>query len=623
MGHVRFATGLGRLRLTLALSGVVLALLNSGAAPAAVAARPSPPDIAPRGGAAAQRVNLQPVLVAHGQGQDRTVLTAQAQAARAHGRARPAAGQRTGGLPAHFPRGKAAHERTAAEAIHATAAPRAASVLNADHPAISSSGTPSAAPSFSTSPKLFVGGNIDGLSIANDGAFGQNLTPPDDCIGFNGTSNYGVQAVNLVVGGFDAGGVGAFLDLNDFFLDGEFQSDPSCFYDALTGNWVFTDLAIDTVGQAESHLNIEIVFDQGAGNKTNFFSLPFAIYRVDTTNPGNPNCPCFGDQPFMAVTAGAGGTLWISTNEFGPIPAVLAGDGFFNGANTYWVSNLYTAPVVNAYFDWSGTNIPDVCFPGGDSGPMSALRPTQAAAPDGNLRELFLTAWDPRECGGNVIVGVAIDETNGSFSTAFSQGQNFFVPPSAQQMGSINLLQNDDDRLERVSMDGNGLVYTSLTSALNLGEAINRSGEEGWKLQPAWAGNTLTGLNILSQNAVGISVGGVGQYMMYFAMGVPGAGPLIDESVGTVSGSAFFPSSVGVEGLVSPGCLCFVVLAGGVMPYGDLIPGSCLTGQCRWGDYTAVATVPGSPGIWFGTEYVSGASFGGTNWATRVTQIQL
>jgi hypothetical protein len=220
-----------------------------------------------------------------------------------------------------------------------------------------------------------------------------------------------------------------------------------------------------------------------------------------------------------------------------------------------------------------------------------------------------------------VIIGLAID-TAGNVSAQFPQGQSFFIAPSAEQMGTAVRLQNNDDRLERVSLDGLGFVYTTLTSAVNLGEAVNRSGEEAWKLLPTWAGTTLTGLAIANQNTVGIAAGGVGQYMLFFGMGVPDAGPIIDESVGTLSGQAFFPSSLALEGLVSGPCCSLTVLASGVAPYGDLIRGSCATGPCRWGDYTGVVAVAGAPSMWFSTEYVSGASFGGTNWATRLSQVQ-
>ena len=470
-----------------------------------------------------------------------------------------------------------------------------------------------------SNPELVVGGNVDGLSMANNGAFGQVLAPPDDCVAFNGASNYGIQGVNLVVGGFDAGGLGAFLDLNDFFVDTESLSDPSCFYDVIAGNWVFTVLAFNSNG-TESHMDVELVFDQGAGNKNNWLTLPFQIFRFDTTNPaGNSDCPCLPDQPFIAMTDG--GTLWISDNEFGPLAGCISGGAcFLNGADTYWITNLYVAPTVNGIFNWFGSNIPDVCNPGGDSGPVSTFRPMQAAVPDPNPRELFLTAWDPQGCGGNVIAALAID-TLGNVSSAFPQGQNFFVPPSAQQMGSGFVLQNNDDRLERVTLDSAGFVYSTLASAVNLGEAVNRSGEAGWRLLPTWAGTTLTGLTIINQNLVGIlGPSGQGQYMLFMAMGVPDVGPNTDESLGTLSGSDFFPSTLAVEGLL--GSCCNLSLPGaGVAPYSDSFTCPVAPG-CRWGDYSGVAVVPGTPTIWFGGEYVSGASFAGVNWATRVSQIQ-
>src|SRR6266571_2255711 len=153
--------------------------------------------------------------------------------------------------------------------------------------------------------------------------FGAEFEPPDQglCVG----NGFVVEPVNSAYNIYRTNGtkIAGPFNVNRLFNDGfkQFTSDPRCFYDKTTNTWFAVILFISSnskVGRIDLSVN-------PYGDPTR----PWTTYRINTTDPGNPGCPCFGDQPLLGIDQD---NIYVSTNEF----SILGPQ--FNGAQIYAIS---------------------------------------------------------------------------------------------------------------------------------------------------------------------------------------------------------------------------------------------------------------------------------------------
>src|SRR5947207_10278037 len=125
--------------------------------------------------------------------------------------------------------------------------------------------------------------------------FGAEFEPPDQglCVG----NGFIVEPVNSAYNIYRTNGtkVAGPFNVNLLFNDGfkQFTSDPRCFFDKTTNTWFAIILFISSnskVGRIDLSVN-------PTGDPTTLWTT----YRINTTDPGNPGCPCFGDQPLLGI----------------------------------------------------------------------------------------------------------------------------------------------------------------------------------------------------------------------------------------------------------------------------------------------------------------------------------
>jgi hypothetical protein len=224
-------------------------------------------------------------------------------------------------------------------------------------------GSPSALPTSAPDPSAqsvvnatgtfhFAGISHFDQRYAGSGAFTNtqfSLEPPDQglCVG----NGFVVETVNTVIRARDAAGniLADATPLNQFFglapeidrntgLQGDFTSDPKCYFDHAANRWFVTLLQIDVdpptgAFPGGSHLLIAV---STSGNPTGSWNL----FSIDTTHdgsnggPSHANCPCYGDQPLIGADKYG---FYVTTNEF---PLFVPG---FNGDMVYAMSKAALA----------------------------------------------------------------------------------------------------------------------------------------------------------------------------------------------------------------------------------------------------------------------------------------
>src|SRR2546430_16657708 len=150
--------------------------------------------------------------------------------------------------------------------------------------------------------------NFNGTSSLDSAKtnFGHEFEPPDQglCVG----NGFVVEPVNSAYNIYRTNGtkVAGPFNVNRLFNDGfmQFTSDPRCYFDKTTNTWFAVILFISSnsqVGRIDLSVN-------PTGNPT----TPWTTYRINTTDLGNPGCPCFGDQPLLGIDQD---NIYVSTNE--------------------------------------------------------------------------------------------------------------------------------------------------------------------------------------------------------------------------------------------------------------------------------------------------------------------
>ncbi|HEX6478892.1 MAG TPA: hypothetical protein VF043_08600 [Ktedonobacteraceae bacterium] len=453
--------------------------------------------------------------------------------------------------------------------------------------------------------------NFNGLNAVQDLHLnGYDYDPPDQ--GLCANASFVVEEVNLVFAIYHHDGSLAArpVSLNRFFGENlnEFTADTRCYFDPISNLWISTLIAVDAPNFRHSHMDVAVRpgLDPTA---------TWTIYRIDTTDPVGPACPCFADNDRLGADQFG---VYLTQNEFN-ISALANRPPTFNGSHIYAISKSQLVALKPApYFvSYAGLTIGGM--------PADALQPalTRTAAPaEFFLSSLYRGLSTSNHLGVWALTNQQRLNTNGipALSSMLISSEVYGHPPLALQKGSNAPINTGDSRMQDVTYS-NGVLWASLNSVVNVGgETVNRSGVAWFAIGPQVEHGQLTAARMEDQGYIGVK----SEYLLYGALTVNGKGQGV--VVMALAGPDYFPGAVyttfstgGSQRNFSP--LHLVAPGAGPAAIGTCLPQ--YGGACAWGDYSATALVDGPQGsIWLATEYIpGGAATHYENWGTRILEI--
>lgn len=434
--------------------------------------------------------------------------------------------------------------------------------------------------------------------------FNARFEPPDQalCTG----NGFVLEAVNSAFTIFRANGsvVRGPFNVNDLFNEGSltFTSDPRCYFDASTNTWFAIILYIDA-SNAEARIDVAV---NATGDPTNAWQQ----FHIDTTDdgklsqPANPGCPCFGDQPRLGIDRN---NLYLSTDEF----SILGTE--YNGGQLYAVAKKdLIAGASTAHF----VHYANLSIGGAKAGAIEPATTTGAAT-----AEYFLNALDPNLSFDNrlgvwAITGGEKVATGGrpTLSRMVITSEPYGAPPSAVQKYSSTPIDAGDDRMQQAQYI-NGTLWGELDTGVTIpNDPAERAGAAWFAVHPSVSNGRLSTATISRQGYVVKS----GNYLLYPALQADAAGRA--AMVFTLTGPNHFPSAA------------YAVLPATGTSFGPVTIAAAGTGPydpdaTRWGDYSYATLDPSADAVWMATEYIppksSQTSTGQRNWGTRVTEVAL
>jgi hypothetical protein len=465
-----------------------------------------------------------------------------------------------------------------------------------------------------------------GLNARDQGVtHGFDVEPPDQgmCAG-NGSVLEIVNLVMKVYSQSNFSGVNQAMALETFFgqpfafgitpgTDITVQGDPKCYFDAATQRWFISQLDIDFTTNTSK---IWIAVSQSA-DPTGSYNL----FSIDNTDPQNPCCPCFGDQPLLGANADA---IFLSTNEFSMNNPV------FNGAILYTVDKralVKGAASPNLVVDTIGLDRPTpdgVCC-------WYSIQP--ATAPAGTKTsdvEYALSALDFVNAGDNRVAVWAFSNTSSIRSdspaiqiteTEVTTTARYIFPGfNAPQAPGVLPLQKciavsgcsiftkgtkvpegaiatNDDRMNQ-TVFANGLLWSGVNTAVNV-DGTTQAGIAYFVVRPHFSDLSLSGSGVVAQGYVAPK----GADVVFPSIGVTSTGKAIMTF--TLTGPNNWPSSAYTTMSASAGAGPVTIAVAGASPqdgfseyqdFGDPFFSP------RWGDYSA-AVADGST-IFFAAEVI-------------------
>jgi hypothetical protein len=480
-----------------------------------------------------------------------------------------------------------------------------------------------------------------------------------------------VESVNLGIAVYNTHGtlLTGVTPLNQFYkrspeiisfgppaVFGDFLSDPKCYYDPVSGQFVATLLEVDAPGNFDGSDRTHILIAVSASKDP---TRSWNLYSIDTSNDGNngtaahTGCPCLPDQPLLGANRDG---IFITENEF-----QLTVAGFpFNGAQLYALSRRELeearggATPSFAHLDLGQVSTGDAKLPF-----WGSVQPSTSPQPQSGT-EWLMSASPEDIFQNNALVDnrIAVFRVTGTATlnsdepalglshqvlTSETYGSNVFNFGATQKSGPTPLkdllasavgdttevlerLNANDSRMNQVTFaDGKlfGDVNTVVTSPGRpdrVGIAyfvVDVQGAEGGGRNAQ--GDEGGGARIANQGYLAVK----GENVLFGAIGVNSSGS--GTMVFTLSGPHYFPSAAYVRFNEHGAHGSIHVLAAGTAPEdgftGYAFFGFNLIGIARWGDYSAA--VPGTDGsIWMATEFIpSGQRDIFANWGTFVSHL--
>jgi hypothetical protein len=473
-----------------------------------------------------------------------------------------------------------------------------------------------------------------------------SLEPPDQglCVGHvspNGPE-FGpevVESVNDALTFYDASSnqFTPAISLSEFYglpptIDrttgrfGPFVTDPKCYFDADTQRWFHTVAVISQnprTGALQAPAFVYFAVSTSAEALGSYF-----IYRINATDRGHPNCPCFGDQPLLGADKYG---FYISTAEYDLDPF----GGNFNGPQIYAFSKAALeggsiGPVVHK------AGLTHVR--GGTTGTVQpAISPNGAFETGNNGTEYFLSGFDCLPFDGcpiapgqfNEITVWALtntkslttstpslkltlkDLTSEIYGSPVPQHQRPGPRPLGSSVGEpLPVVQANDSRMNQVVF-ADGLLWSGINTIVAPGP---RDGIAYFIVRPSVSAGQVGG-TIQQQGYVAVA----NAFLSFPSVGVNGSGRGVIAM--SLMGPGHFPSAAQID--IGPGGVSgpVEIVRSGFRPEDGFTCYKAFEGPnpvCRWGDYSASVAGPDGT-IYSATEFIGDNSrtfF--ANWSTFI-----
>lgn len=409
---------------------------------------------------------------------------------------------------------------------------------------------------------------------------------------------------------------------------GPFVTDPKCYFDVATQRW-FHSVAVITQDPTTGALEAPAFVYFAVSTSAEALG-PYNIYRIDTTDAGHPNCPCFGDQPLIGADKYG---FYISTAEYDLDPF----GANFNGPQIY----AFNKASLEAGSLGSVVHISGITHVAGGR-TTGTVQP--AMSPDANFEtaangtEYFLSGFDCLPEDGcpiapgqfNKITVWALTNTQ-SLTTATPdphlslrdiRSEKWATPvpqhqkPGPRPLGDLvgeplGLVNANDARMNQVVF-ADGLLWSGLNTAV---APHSRDGIAYFIVHPSVSGDQVQG-SIHKQGYVSAA----NTYLSFPSVGVnPNGRGVIAMSL---MGPHNYPSAAqinvdknGAEGPIrivrsgfrpEDGFTCYTAFTGSTEPL------------CRWGDYSASVGTPDGT-VYSATEFIGdNARTFFANWSTFI-----
>ena len=474
-----------------------------------------------------------------------------------------------------------------------------------------------------------------------------SLEPPDQGLCVGGQSPNGaefgpevVESVNDALTFYDASSSQFTppISLSEFYglaptIDrttgrfGPFVTDPKCYFDADSQRWFHT-VAVLTQNprtgaiQAPSFVYFAVSTSAEALGS-------YVIYRINTTDPGHPNCPCFGDQPLLGADKYG---FYISTAEYDLDPF----GGNFNGPQIYAFSKtaLESGSIGTVVHKAGLTHVRG----GRTTGTVQpAISPNGAFETGNNGTEYFLSGFDCLPFDGcpvapgqfNKITIWALtntkslttstpnlhlslkDLTSEVYGTPVPQHQRPGPRPLGRSVGEpLPVVEANDSRMNQVVF-ADGLLWSGINTIVAPGP---RDGIAYFIVRPTVSSGQVGG-TIRNQGYVAVA----NAFLSFPSVGVNGAGRGVIAM--SLMGPGHFPSAVQIhidrDGVSGP----VEIVRSGFRPEDGFTCYEALAGEgavCRWGDYSASVAGPDGT-IYSATEFIGDNSRTlNANWSTFI-----
>lgn len=406
------------------------------------------------------------------------------------------------------------------------------------------------------------------------------------------------------------------IAMNAFFgetpgLSGEITFDPRCSFDTQTHAWFATVTAIDPDFQ-HSHLDIAV-------NPTSNPLNPWTIYRLDTTEPADPGCPCFADFPVFGIDqfnlylSPNEGSLSGSSRNGGEIFALSKSDLVSLASSVHQVrfSSLHLAGILAETISPAYTN----------SFPISDADLAQPHA-EYFVNSFFRTASDHRLGIWAMTNQQAVTSGGTPQLSSIVIDSEAYVHPPLVPTPNGNVLTTNDARIMQVQFI-NSELWVSLETALQVPRSNSTTAGPAWfeirpRLSSDGSGLKIGSASIVHQGYIStaknflltptIETSPAGTTVMVMTLSGPDIFPSVVYTARSNAEAPFGPvhiAAAGVDNIEDFGC----TPAGG--------------GVCSWGDYTAAVLDSSNGGatIWMAGEYISGPTVAQENWGTRIMEI--
>jgi len=471
-----------------------------------------------------------------------------------------------------------------------------------------------------------------------------SLEPPDQglCVGGVSTNDpsYGpevVESVNDALVFYDARmhQLGLPITLSQFFglpptinrstgKFGPFISDPKCYFDPDTQRWFHSVLTIaqdPNTGAFQAPASVYLAVSTSSEALGSYY-----IYRIDATDSGHPNCPCFGDQPLIGADQNG---FYVSTAEYDLEPF----GANFNGPQIYAMSKqklekgtlgsvVHISGITHAIGDrTTGSVQPSMAqvaqFETSNGGTEYFLSGYDCSLPAcliaaGAFNKITIWALTNTHSlsNNNPKVHLSLqDITVNPYENPVPQVQKDGPRPLGELDGeAVGLVQANDARMNQVVFAG-GYLWSGINTKVDPGP---RDGIEYFVVTPSAVGGVAGG----SLHAQGY-VAAANRFLSFPSIGVNGAGHGIMAF--SLMGPNDYPSSAQIAMGAAGASGNIEIVRQGFRPEDGFTCYAAEVGPgalCRWGDYSASVGTP-SGLVFSATEYIGDNSrtfF--ANWST-------